>query len=280
MFILKRRQVSGFRGPGCLYSMKQLLLLVSLAQHCGLTLLFIVVMVAPIQGCGQKTVSWRVEKMPTDLETSFALSCLPSHVRQNATVYLLDPEKGYYIARQGTNGFSCFVLRTDWQLGEFPQDFAAAISYDAEGTKVIFPVYADVEAMRASGNFTAAQVKDSITARFARGYYKAPSRPGISYMLAPVMRVYTDPGNTKSLTTFSMPHYMFYAPYFTAADIGGDSPSDGPMVLGDGKNPHTYIILPAGKMEKASIMDDNKKLMDRLVAYKPFFAVKSDMVHH
>jgi hypothetical protein len=112
--------------------------------------LFIIVIAVPVHSPAQKTVSWKVEKMPPDLETKFALSSLPSHVRDNATVYLLDPEKGFYIARQGSNGYSCFVLRTDWQLGEFPQDFAAAISYDAEGTKAIFPVYADVEAMRAS----------------------------------------------------------------------------------------------------------------------------------
>jgi hypothetical protein len=280
MVILKRRRVSGIRGPGCLYSMKQLLFLVSPAKHCWITILLILVMVAPFQGCGQKNPGWRVEKMPNDLETNFALSCLPGYVRGNATVYLLDPEKGYYVARKGTNGYSCFVLRTDWESGEFSQDFAAAISYDAEGTKVIFPVYADVEAMRASGNFSAAQVKDSMTARFARGYYKAPSKPGVSYMLAPVMRVYTEPGNSKSLTSFSMPHYMFYAPYFTPADIGGDSPTNGPMVLGGGKNPHTYIILPAGEMEKAKILDENQKLMAQLVAYKPIFAVKQEMVHH
>lgn len=243
-------------------------------------LLLIIVIAVPVESPAQKTVSWRVEKMPTDLETNFALSSLPAHVRGNATVYLLDPEKGYYIARQGTNGYSCFVLRTDWQLGEFPQDFACAISYDAEGTKTIFPVYADVEAMRASGNFTAAQVKDSIAARFKRGYYRAPSKPGLSYMLAPVMRAYTQPGDPNSLASFSMPHYMFYAPYFTANDIGGNSTSNGPTVLGNGEDPHTYIILPAGQMEKAKIMEEDQNLYKQLVAYRSYFAVKQDMVHH
>jgi hypothetical protein len=260
--------------------MKKLPSLIALAMRCGLPVLFIVIMSAPMPSCGQKTIGWRVEKMPADLETNFALSCLPTHVRQNATVYLLDPAKGYYVARAGTNGYSCFVLRTDWQLGEFPQDFACAISYDTEGTKVIFPVYADVEAMRASGDFTAAQVKDSITARFARGYYKAPSRPGISYMLAPIMRAFVGAEGHKHMATFSMPHYMFYAPYFTEADIGGNSPANGPTVLGGGKDPHTYIILPAGEMEKASIMDENKKLMEQLVAYKSFFAVDKGVTHH
>jgi hypothetical protein len=31
-----------------------------------------------------------LEKMPADLETDFALSALPPHLHQNATVYLLD----------------------------------------------------------------------------------------------------------------------------------------------------------------------------------------------
>jgi len=65
--------------------------------------------------------------MPPDLETDFALSSLPTYIRDSATVYLLDPEKGFYVARQGTNGFICFVLRTYWELAEFRQDLASAI---------------------------------------------------------------------------------------------------------------------------------------------------------
>ena len=75
-----------------------------------------------IQSFGQASHSWKLERMPAALETDFALSCLPPHVRPGATVYLLDPEKGYYIARQGNNGFICFVARTDWERGKFPQD--------------------------------------------------------------------------------------------------------------------------------------------------------------
>ena len=68
---------------------------------------------------GQKSGDWKLEKMPADLEMEFALSALPPHLRDAATVYLLDPEKGYYIARKGTNGFCAFVDRTDWEWGEF-----------------------------------------------------------------------------------------------------------------------------------------------------------------
>ncbi|HZE83395.1 MAG TPA: hypothetical protein VE035_03755 [Puia sp.] len=218
--------------------------------------------------------------MPAGLETDFALSSLPSHIRKDATVYLLDPEKGYYIARQGTNGFICFINRTEWEWAEFRQDLASSISYDAEGAKMIFPAYADVAAMRASGKFTASQIRDTMTARYANGTYKAPSRPGISYMLAPLMRTYVGPDGDKHVVTFSLPHYMFYAPYITEAEIGGNSPAGGPMILGDGKGPHGYIIIPAGATEKAKMMEENKALLKRLVAYKSFFDPMPGAMHH
>src|SRR5260221_2500363 len=161
-----------------------------------------------LQSFGQKPGGYELEKWPTDLETDFALSALPAHLRSEATVYLLDPQKGFYVARQGTNGFICFISRTEWEWGEFRKDLAAPISYDAEGAKAIFSVYMDVAAMRASGKFTAAQIKDSVIDRINKGIYKAPARPGISYMLAPVMRVYPSTPDNKNIVTMCMPHYM------------------------------------------------------------------------
>ena len=251
-----------------------------MAKSCRRTISQCLLIFITIQSFGQATGDWKLEKMPAALETDFALSCLPPHLRSEATVYLLDPEKGYYMVRQGNNGFICFVVRTDWTRGEFRQDFAAAISYDAEGTEYIFPVYKDVAAMRASGKFSALQLKDTITQRFSKGIYKAPAKPGISYMLAPVMRVNVDPSDNVKVASFSMPHYMFYAPYMTAADIGGNSDSGGPIVLGDKNDPHCYLILPVGKMEKAQIIADNKNLLQRLAEYKSYFVIDEDEMHH
>ncbi len=157
--------------------------------------------------------------MPVDLETDFALSALPPHLRDAATVYLLDPEKGYYIARQGTNGFSTFVNRTEWEWAEFVQDTYAAISYDAEGTKTYMPVFLDVAEMRASGKYSPSQIRDIIIQGVKNGKYKAPSRTGVSYMLAPLLR--THPGQEKEVVNMVMPHYMFYAPRVDNKDIGG-----------------------------------------------------------
>jgi hypothetical protein len=271
--------LSGFPDSKCLYFMKHINNPDSLPKVCrGIMSHFFVIFLS-IQSFGQPPASWKLERMPAALETDFALSCLPPHIRPGATVYLLDPEKGYYVARQGNNGFICFVARTDWERGEFPQDFAAAISYDAEGARIIFPVFEDVEAMRASGKFTARQVRDTITARFSKGIYKAPAKAGISYMLAPVMRVFIGPPDSLHVTSFIMPHYMFYAPYLKASDIGGNSDSGGPIVIGEG-NPQGYIILPAGKTETAQIVAENKNLLKRLSEYKSYFEVQSGEMHH
>jgi hypothetical protein len=243
---------------------------------------------ASIQSFAQKTADWELEKWPADLEKDFALSSLPKHLQNDATVYLLDPQKGYYIARQGTNGFVCFIDRTDWEWAEFRKDLAVPISYDAEGSKTIFAVYMDVAAMRASGKFSAEQIKDSVIDKIKKGIYKAPARTGVSYMLAPEMRVYPGGPDNKTVVTVSMPHYMFYAPYITFSDVGiQPDAKEGMMMvnpeeslLGERKGPYNYIILPASEAEKTKIVNDNKQLLKRLADYKSYFKITQNMDHH
>ena len=75
---------------------------------------------------------------------------ITSRLRDGAIVYLLDPNKGYYKARLGTNGFSVLTLRTQLERAEFLPDQYTAISYDAEGTKTFLPVWFDAAEMRAA----------------------------------------------------------------------------------------------------------------------------------
>lgn len=239
----------------------------------------LVILFISIQSFAQKAAVPELETMPVKLETDFALSALPPQLRHDATIYLLDPKKGYYIAHKGSNGFLCFVTRTEWEWAEFRKDIYTAISYDAEGARVIFPVYMDVAAMRATGKFTALQIRDIVLDRIRKGTYKAPAKPGISYMLAPEMRTYPGTPKDHKVMTMIMPHYMFYAPYLTNADIGNipDGQADGPVVinqldmfLGERKGPYGYIILGAGETEKAKIINGNKDLLKRLADYRPY----------
>ena len=253
-----------------------------------IALFFFAILFLCIRSAAQKTSGTQLEKWPVDLETDFALSSLPKHLQSGATVYLLDPQKGYYVGRQGSNGFICFVSRTEWEWEEFRNDLATPISYDAEGASKIFPVYMDVANMRASARFTPTQIKDSIIERIKKGIYKAPARTGMSYMLAPVMRVYPTTPDNKVAVTISMPHYMFYAPYVTFSDVGiKPDATEGPMmvnpgewVLGERKGPYGYIIVPANETEKIKIVNDNKDLLKRLADYKSYFKITHNPEYH
>lgn len=226
--------------------------------------------------------------MPADLETDLALSALPPHLRSGASVYLLDPDKGYYAVRKGTNGFVCFIDRTDWEWGKYRKDVFAPMAYDPEGARTIFPVFRDVAAMRAAGKLTALQVRDTVISRYHRGIYKAPAREGLSYMLAPIMRVYTGKPGDESVMTMSMPHYMFYASYVTGEDMGidNDSPTgpwwinSGDAVMGKGKGPVGFVVMAARDAETAKIRDNGKDLLKRLAAYSPYFKLDAMAMKH
>jgi hypothetical protein len=252
------------------------------AKKCRRALFLFATLFSVLQSFAQKPADTKLEKMPVALETDYALSALPPQLRPGATVYLLDPSKGYYLARKGSNGFICFVMRTAWEWAEFRNDVITAISYDAEGARVIFPVYEDAAAMRASGKYSALQVRDIVIDRIKKGVYKAPAKPGLSYMLGPVMRTYPGKPDQHNVMTMEMPHYMFYAPYLTNADIGNipDGQADGPvlvnpeaMFLGKNKAPYGYIILLAGEKERAKIVADNKVLLKRLADYRSYMKI-------
>ena len=57
-----------------------------------LCLISSIILISSLQNFGQGISNRALEKMPVDLETDFALSALPPHLRQNATVYLWIPK--------------------------------------------------------------------------------------------------------------------------------------------------------------------------------------------
>jgi hypothetical protein len=266
--------------------MKQLKIPASPAKNCrrpiSLVVLFLIPILFSVQCFGQNT-SWLLDKMPPDLETDFALSALPPRLRDSATVYLLDPAKGYYMARRGTNGFSAYVHRTEWERAEFVQDTYAAISYDAEGAKTYLPVAFAAAEMRASGKYSPLEIRDTILKRVMNGTYKAPSRTGVSYMLGPVLRTHQDDGKIVNMV---MPHFMFYAPGVDNTDIGGVWDGHTPFAIGNGNildKKHSifnFIIIPAGDMEKGAIIEANIDLLRRLGEYKSCLRIEPKADSH
>ncbi|HEX2710636.1 MAG TPA: hypothetical protein VHM88_00205, partial [Candidatus Acidoferrales bacterium] len=160
----------------------------------------------------------KVEPLPRDLEIQLALSALPPHLRDNATVYVLNPDKGFEVARQGTNGFHAFVARTgddtfrgSWPLKQYRDDILYPISFDEAGTKAQMRVFFDAAEMQAKGT-PPEELKKMIQQRHKANYYKTPERAGVSYMLSPILRTYVNPDQNEDVATANVPHVMYYAP--------------------------------------------------------------------
>ena len=212
-----------------------------------------------------------IEQMPAKLETRFALSALPQAMRDKATVYLLDPTKGYQLSKQGTSGVTCLVERTVWELADFRNDIYIPLCYDAVGTMTYLKVIMDTATLRAQGMSPIA-LKAEIENRYKNKTYKVPEKAGLSYMVAPVMRTVGPPD--MKVHTMPMPHVMFYAPNITNEDIGAvpnlslHSSLLFPFIDKQGIAEQSYIIQLIGEAEKAKIMADEKNLLAALCTYR------------
>ena len=215
----------------------------------------------------------KIEPLPRDLEIQLALSALPPHLRDHATVYVLNPDKGFEIARTGANGFHAFVARTgddafrgSWPLTEYRDDILYPISFDKAGAKAQMRVFFDAAQMQASGT-PPGELKKIIQDRYKTGYYKAPERAGISYMLSPVLRTYFNPEESDSVVTMNYPHVMYYAPNVSDEDIGGGKRGGMyPFVIMPG--PHGYFIQPIDLTERAAINKEYEEMLARLCKIK------------
>jgi hypothetical protein len=223
-----------------------------------------------------------LESMPAKLETQFALSALPPALRDQATVYRLDPKKGYSVSREGSNGIACVVERTVWEMADFRNDLYIPLCYDAAGLKGHFQAIIDTGALRAQGMSPAA-LKAEIERRYANKTYQAPQKPGLSYMVAPVMRALGPPD--MRVHTMTMPHLMFYAPGVTNADIGAQpniavpSTLHYPFIDRQGNAEQSYMIQMVGATEKAKIVADEKPLLDALCAHRDVLCLPKGQHH-
>ena len=238
--------------------------------------------------CAQDKPKNLIDPLPRDLEMQLALSALPQHLRDNATVYVLNPAKGFEIARAGSNGFHAFVARTgddtfrgSWPFTSYRDDILYPISFDTVGAKANMRVFFDAAAMQASG-MPPQQLKDVIQERYRTHHYKAPERAGVSYMMSPILRTYVNPEENDSVATSNNPHVMHYAPNVGNDAIGGATPapeeirnfiehgrwlhSPDPFVIAQG--PHGFLIQHLGVTERDAINREYAGMLARLCKIK------------
>jgi len=224
----------------------------------------------------------KIEPLPRDLEIQLALSALPPHLRDNATVYVLNPDMGFEVVRKGTNGFHTFVARTgddafrgSWPLTAYREDILYPISFDSAGAKAQMRIFFDAAEMQAKGT-SPGELKKIIKDRIKEGYYKAPERAGISYMLSPILRTYFNPEESgDGVVTMNYPHVMYYAPNVSKEDIGGGKLGGMyPFVIMPGH--HGYFTQPIDLTERATINKEYEDMLARLCKIKEVWCLPKE----
>ena len=259
-----------------------------------LTAWMILALLAPITASAQNTTKTRkLEPLRRDLEIQLALSALPPHLRDDATVYVLNPDRGFEVARKGTNGFHALVARTGddsfrgtWPLKEYRDDILYPISFDEAGAKAQMRVFFDAAEMQAKG-MPPEELKKMIQGRYKTGYYKAPDRAGVSYMLSPILRTYVSPDQNDNVATSSVPHIMHYAPNVSSGEVGAAAPTpeqlhyysehghwpDTPYPFVILHGPHGYLIQFVGATEREAIAKEYEGMLSQLCKIKEVWCV-------
>jgi hypothetical protein len=227
-----------------------------------------------------------IEPLPRDLEIQLALSALPPHLRDAATVYVLNPARGFEVARRGTNGFHAFVARTgddtfrgEWPLTTYRDDILYPIAFDRAGAIAQMRIFFDAAELQAKGT-PAAELKRIMQQRLKAGFYPAPARAGVAYMLSPVLRTYINPDANDTVLTANVPHVMYYAPNVSNQDIGGAQPKPGslyPFVILHG--PHGYSIQFLGVTETAAVNREYGDMLARLCSVKQAWCLPTSASH-
>lgn len=167
-----------------------------------------------------------------DGKIKLAESAAPPEISGKATIYILE-RGGYVKARDGSNGFTCFVDRQTVFNSE-------PTCFDAEGANTTFFSRLFVEDQRAQGK-SEDEINAALDAGYKSGKFKAPAKPGIVYMLSDSIFLFVGNKIIKA-----PPHLMFYAPYATDKDIGSPGPGlNMPRIIRPGQPDAYMIVFPA-----------------------------------
>jgi hypothetical protein len=195
-----------------------------------LSFVFAVIVVAASSRAARAEAPKPLER---DQEIALALEAAPAAVGAKAGVYVHD-KAGYLKVRDSQNGFVCLVDHRIPTAVE-PQ------CMDAEGVKTFLPKYLLVASLRGAGT-PEPEIRKAVKAAFKSGKLKAPSRPGVIYMMSPHNVVTID--EEKGLAVPFPGHLMFYAPNMTSADVGSDGTPASPLFVVDEGTPHALMIVP------------------------------------
>lgn len=183
--------------------------------------------------------------MRRDAEIALARSAAPANVSATATIKALTTT-GYEVAREGSNGFVCMVMRA-WSAPTYTpaqqRDLVyeptvrAPICFDPEAARSVMPYYELRSKLGMEGK-TPDQIADGVEAAFASG--ALPKRDGVTFAYMWSADQHLGPG-----IGHWHPHMMVFAPYYRNALLGdNDVAKPLPFVSNDGGTPFAVIVIP------------------------------------
>jgi hypothetical protein len=178
------------------------------------------------------TRAGRRSMMPRAAEIALARSAAPAGVTREARVLVFD-DTAFVVADSGTNGVTCVVNRS-WPASLEPHCF------DAEGSATILPIELRRTMLFHRGR-SDAQVEREIADGLAKGTFRLPRRPAMSYMMSASQQLIGDDGRPAGPW---LPHVMIYYPFLTNAEVGlADTPDMKVGMVTDSGLPTASLML-------------------------------------
>lgn len=145
---------------------------------------------------------------PAAEQIALIRTAAPEAIVDRASIWILG-ERGYELARGGSNGFGCLAQRGLAGRHRIPR------CDDAHGVEALFPTFFLLEEMRAERR-TVGEYRRALTDGYRTGRFRAPRYGGISYMYSTDAVFVTAEGDRAPFT----PHVMIYWPYCSWKDLG------------------------------------------------------------
>jgi hypothetical protein len=177
--------------------------------------------------------------MPEDAEVALARSAAPENVSARATVKVLTP-KGFKVAVQGSNGFTCLVQRS-WSGAPDPKTvyyakLRAPICFDPVASRTVLPMEELKTQLGLEGKGPEAIAQEAAA---AYGLGKLPKMEGVAFAYMWSANQDVGPG-------FGAwhPHMMVYAPYYENSMLGGNEVGGiAPFVGEPTKSPFNVVVI-------------------------------------
>jgi len=173
-----------------------------------------------------------VRALSEGCEIALALSAAPSHLREDAGVYVLG-DSGYEALRPPKNAFACIVERNH-------RDSVIPQCFDRSSQKANLQAILDTGRWLRSGN-SFEEVARARQAALDAGDY-AMAGPGIAYMISDFNYIYND---QRDAMLDVEPHLMFHAPNLSGEDFGADfeaAMANRGLPILNAPGPHGFMI--------------------------------------